>query len=492
MAKGSYKGKDVSNVPNESYFSGNGNGHSSGKGKGMDITPPQALDLESHVLGAILIDNDVLNNVSDLLDVKYFYSRKNSFIYQAIISLNEKNEPIDPVTLIEELKKIKKFEEVGGADYIMDIINSVSTSANSVKYSQIIYEKYLLRSLISICANVTESALDPTCNTYTILDDADKQFLDVSSTLSKKKIVSVNTEIDKLVNELAERRNSKYVTGVPTGYSMLDDMTGGFQDSELIIIAGRPSHGKTAFAMNIARNASILGKKNIGIFSLEMSFKELLIRMLSTEAKINGQKLKIGKSSPEEWNKLASTYHKLKTNIFIDDSSSLSIFEIRAKARRMKKENQIDMIIVDYLQLVRGPESSERRDLEVGYVSRGLKALAKELNIPVVACAQLNRGIEGRGKEKMPVLSDLRESGSIEQDADVVIFVNRPIMGMKVDPMQPDYEELKRKAEIIIGKQRNGPTGQLPNFIFLSEYALFAQNEKAPVIDITEPGDAGF
>ncbi len=485
MAKTRYVQKEENNAPNDNYF-GKGNGRT------IDMQPPQALDLESNVLGAILIDNDVLNNVTDLLDVKYFYSRKNSFIYQAIINLTEKNEPIDPVTLIEELKKIKKFEEVGGADYIMDVINSVSTSANSVKYAQIIYEKYLLRSLISICSDVTEKCLDPSTSTYTILDEADKQFLDVSSTLSKKKIISVSSEIDKLVNELAERRTSKYVTGVPTGYSMLDDMTGGFQNSELIIIAGRPSHGKTAFAMNIARNASIISKKNIGIFSLEMSFKELLIRMLSTEAKINGQRLKIGKSSPEEWNKLASTYHKLKTNIFIDDSSSLSIFEIRAKARRMKKENNIDMIIVDYLQLVKGPESSERRDLEVGYVSRGLKALAKELDIPVVACAQLNRGIEGRGKEKMPVLSDLRESGSIEQDADVVIFVHRPIMGIKVDPLQPDYEELKRKAEIIIGKQRNGPTGHLQNFIFLSEYALFAQNDKAPVIDISEPGDAGF
>ena len=484
MAKGRYT-KEVSNIPNDSYFS-------NGNGKSYDIVPPQALDLETNILGAILIDNEVLNKVQEIIDVKYFYSKKNSFIYQAILNLSEKSEPVDPVTLIEELKKIKKFEEIGGADYIMDVINSVSTSANSVKYAQIIYEKYLLRSLITICADVTQRALDPTSNTYTILDEADKQFLDVSSTLSKKKILNVSEQLDSLVSELAARRESKYITGVPTGYSMLDDMTGGFQNSELIIIAGRPSHGKTAFAMNIARNASIIGKKNIGIFSLEMSFKELLIRMLSTEAKINGQKLKIGKSTPEEWNKLASTYHKLKTNIFIDDSSSLSIFEIRAKARRMKKENNIDMIIVDYLQLVKGPESSERRDLEVGYVSRGLKALAKELDVPVVACAQLNRGIEGRGKEKMPVLSDLRESGSIEQDADVVIFVHRPIMGMKVDPLQPDYEELKRKAEIIIGKQRNGPTGQLPNFIFLSEYALFAQNEKAPVIDMSEPGDAGF
>ncbi|CAN5431274.1 replicative DNA helicase [soil metagenome] len=485
MAKSRFIQKDISTIPNDNYFS-------KGNGKGIDVTPPQALDLEINILGAILIDNDVLNKIQEILDVKYFYSKKNSFVYQAILNLSEKAEPVDPVTLIEELKKIKRFEEIGGADYIMDLINSVSTSANSVKYSQIVYEKFLLRSLITICADVTERALDPTSNTYTILDEADKQFLDVSSTLSKKKIINVGEQLDSLVSELAARREEKFVTGVPTGYSMLDDMTGGFQDSELIIIAGRPSHGKTAFAMNIARNASILSKKNIGIFSLEMSFKELLIRMLSTEAKINGQKLKIGKSTSEEWNKLISTYHKLKTNIFIDDSSSLSIFEIRAKARRMKKENNIDMIIVDYLQLVKGPESSERRDLEVGYVSRGLKALAKELEIPVVACAQLNRGIEGRGKEKMPVLSDLRESGSIEQDADVVIFVHRPIMGMKVDPMQPDYEEIKRKAEIIIGKQRNGPTGQLPNFIFLSEYALFAQNDKAPAIDMSEPEHAGF
>ncbi|MEO8666022.1 MAG: DnaB-like helicase C-terminal domain-containing protein, partial [Ignavibacteria bacterium] len=273
------------------------------------------------------------------------------------------------------------------------------------------------------------------------------------------------------------------VIGVPTGFTELDEYTAGFQNSELIVIAGRPSHGKTALSMNIARNAAVDHGKSVAIFSLEMSFRELLLRLLAGEARVDGKKLKTGKSRVEEWNRVLQTYHNLKTNIYIDDTSELTILEIRAKARRLKMDYNIDMVVVDYLQLVRGPENSERRDLEVAYVSRGLKALAKELDIPVVACAQLNRSIEQRGKEKRPQLADLRESGAIEQDADVVIFVHRPIMGMKANQDDPDYEDLKRKAEIIIGKQRNGPVGDF-DLVFLNEYAKFENKVRHPVIDI--------
>ncbi|MEO6694138.1 MAG: DnaB-like helicase C-terminal domain-containing protein, partial [Ignavibacteria bacterium] len=285
-----------------------------------------------------------------------------------------------------------------------------------------------------------------------------------------------------------QRENKNAIIGVPTGFGELDDYTAGFQKSEFIVIAGRPSHGKTAFSMNIARNAAVDHGKSVAIFSLEMSFRELLLRLLAGEARVDGKKLKTGKSTPDEWKRVLHNYHKLKTNLFIDDTSELTILEIRAKARRMKLDYGIDMVIVDYLQLIRGPENSERRDLEVAYVSRGLKALAKELDIPVVACAQLNRSIEQRGKEKRPQLADLRESGAIEQDADVVIFVHRPIMGMKSNPDDPDYEELKRKAEIIIGKQRNGPVGDL-DLVFLNEYAKFENKIKHPVIDIPKNMD---
>jgi len=339
-----------------------------------------------------------------------------------------------------------------------------------------------------------DHCFDPGANTFNTLDEAEQRILDVSESLSKKKVVSVKDEIEVLVGKIGDQRNNKNaIIGVPTGFTDLDDLTAGFQKSELIVIAGRPSHGKTAFAMNIARNATVDHQKSVAIFSLEMSFRELMLRLLAGEARVNGKKLKTGRSTNDEWKRVLHTYHKLKTNLFIDDTSELTILEIRAKARRLRKEQKIDMVIVDYLQLVRGTDDFERRDLEVAYVSRGLKALAKELDIPVVACAQLNRSSEQRGKEKRPQLVDLRESGAIEQDADVVIFVHRPVMGMKHNPDDPDFEELKRKAEIIIGKQRNGPVGDL-DLIFLDEYAKFENKTRHPVIDIptSSNGDSPF
>jgi len=445
---------------------------------------PNALDLEEKILSAVMLDNSVMNEVLQILDHRHFYRPSHGIIFQAMINLDEKNEPVDPNTLKEELKRMGKLDEIGGVDYIIELSAGVSTSANTDYYARIIYEKFILRYLISISSGIVNKCFDPTINTFNILDEAEQKILDISESLSKKKIISVKEEIEKLIAELGDQRSNKSgIIGIPTGYERLDEMTVGLQKSELVIIAGRPSHGKTAFAMNIARNAAVDHNKSIGIFSLEMSVRELILRLLAGEARVDGKKLKSGKSSPEDWNKVLNTYHKLKTNLYIDDSSELSILELRAKARRMKQDNDIEMIIVDYLQLVKGPDSAERRDLEVAYVSRGLKALAKELDIPVVACAQLNRGIEQRGKEKRPQLADLRESGAIEQDADVVMFVHRPIMGMKYDADNPDHRELKRKAEIIIGKQRNGPTGDF-DLIFLDEFAKFENQSKHPVIEI--------
>ncbi|MCB0725091.1 MAG: replicative DNA helicase [Ignavibacteriae bacterium] len=444
---------------------------------------PNALDLEENVIGAVMLDNMVMNEVLQILDSRHFYRPANGIIFQAMINLDAKKEPIDPNTLKEELRRMGKLDEIGGVEYIIDLSSAVSTSANADYYARIIFEKYILRYLINISSKIVNKCFDPTINTFTVLDEAEQKILDISESLSKKKIVSVKEEIEKLISELGDQRtNRSGIIGIPTGYVKLDELTVGLQKSELIIVAGRPSHGKTAFALNIARNAAVDHNKSIGLFSLEMSVRELILRLLAGEARVDGKLLKSGKSTPEDWNKVLNTYHKLKTNLYIDDSSELSILELRAKARRMKQDNDIDMIIVDYLQLVKGPDNAERRDLEVAYVSRGLKALAKELDIPVVACAQLNRGIEQRGKEKRPQLADLRESGAIEQDADVVMFVHRPIMGMKVDEHNPDHQELKRKAEIIIGKQRNGPTGDF-ELIFLNEYAKFENMHKSPRID---------
>jgi replicative DNA helicase len=449
-----------------------------------DRIPPNALELETKILGSVLIDNQVMNDVLQLLIPKHFYRPSHAIVFQAMINLDEKKEPVDPNTLKEELKRLGKLEEIGGIEFIIELTSSVSTSANVEFYTRIVFEKYILRNLISISSKIVDKCFDPTSNTFSTLDDAEQKILDISESLSKKRVLSVRDELDKMIETFGiQRDNKNAITGVPTGFTELDDMTAGFQKSELIVIAGRPSHGKTAFSMNIARNAAVDHGKSVAIFSLEMSFRELLLRLLSGEARVDGKKLKTGKSTTDEWNRVLHTYHKLKTNLYIDDTSELSILEIRAKARRMKLEFNIEMVIVDYLQLIRGPENSERRDLEVAYVSRGLKALAKELDIPVVACAQLNRSIEQRGKEKRPQLADLRESGAIEQDADVVIFVHRPIMGMKSNPDDPDYEELKRKAEIIIGKQRNGPVGDF-ELVFLNEYARFENKTRHPIIEI--------
>lgn len=447
-------------------------------------TPPEARDLEEKVLGAILIDNLAYLQATNFLKPEYFYSKNNGTVYQAMISLHSRNEPIDIVTLKIELERMGKLEEIGGQNYIVNLTTNISTSANIDYYSRIIYEKYVLRQLIHVSADIVNKSFDTSTNPFQLIGEAESHLLDISNALSKKQAVDIKTAVQEIFLELADKRSHKTgPTGVQTGYDRLDDLTGGLQKSELIIIAGRPSHGKTAFAMNIARNASVDFGKSVGIFSLEMSTRELLVRMISSEAKVNGKILKANKCSEIEWQKIINSYSKLKVNMYIDDSSEISIHELRAKAKRMYLDYNVDLIIVDYLQLVRGSGSSERRDLEVAEVSRGLKALAKDLNIPVLACAQLNRSIEGRGtKEKRPQLADLRESGALEQDADVVIFVHRPVMNMKHDENNPDYVSNKVKAEIIIGKQRNGPVDDL-ELRFIDKFASFENPFKDPPLD---------
>lgn len=451
-----------------------------------DVLPPAAPELEYTVIGAILIDNMVINDVLQLISHKHFYKKENIEVFKAIENLNAKSEPVDANTLIEELKRMNSLNDVGGRNYIIDIVSDATSSANVSHYARIILEKYILRNLINLSGKIIEKSLDPTVNTFNLLDSSERELLEVSETLSKKKVISVKDEMDSFLQELGTRRSDKKrITGVPTGFTLLDDYTSGFQKSELIIIAGRPSHGKTALALNIARNAAVQKEKKVAIFSIEMSYKELLLRLLSSETGVNARELKTGRASPSDWEIVQKNYHKLKTGIFIDDSSELSILELRAKARRLHYDEGLDMIIVDYLQLVKGQDNPERRDLEVAYVSRGLKALAKDLEIPVVACAQLNRGVEARGGERKPQLADLRESGSIEQDADVVIFVHRPALSKKKDATD-DPEELK-KVDIIIGKQRNGPVTDF-GLIFEPDYTRFSNKMPPPVIP-EMPGD---
>ncbi len=455
--------------------------------------PPNCVDIEKELIGSVLIDNLILNDIIQIIDYKHFYKKAHSEIFRAILNLNSRGEPIDIHTLAEELKKMGKLEEVGSVDYIGELASYVTTSANYMQHARIILEKYILRGLIHVSSEIIEKSLDPSVNTFNLLNTAEQNLLNISESLSKKKVINVKEEIETFYEELFKRRKDKnIITGVPTGFTLLDEHTSGFQKSEFIVIAGRPSHGKTALILNIARHAAVQHNKTVAIFSLEMTYKELMIRLIAAEARVDARNLKIGKLTDEEWTRVAKYFPNLRTNILIDDSSDLSILELRAKARRLKYDYNVDMIMVDYLQLVKGQENPERRDLEVAYVSRNLKALAKDLDIPVVACAQLNRGVETRGsKDKGPQLADLRESGAIEQDADVVIFVHRPFLLRKTDEDDPEYEKEKRKALIIIGKQRNGPTTSF-ELEYIAEHTCFTNAIPQPIIEVPEVQEPGF
>ena len=444
--------------------------------------PPHSLEIEMNLLGGLIIDNNLIDTVlSYNITPGYFYKAANALIFKAVADLHDRREPVDLITLTEELKVRGDLDAVGGPYYLTELTTSF-TSSETVNYSsQKIVEYWLKRDLINVTSSIRDKCFDPTTNTEELLNTAQREILDITNALTRKKYSLLREEINatmEYVEGIHEKHES--VIGVPSGYRELDALTGGFQKSELIIIAGRPSHGKTAFALSAARNAAVEHEKPIGIFSIEMSNRELALRFLCAEAKVDIAKLKTGRLPDKDFLKIAENFHKLTrdtTKILIDDSSPLGLLELRAKARRMKAEHNISMIIVDYLQLMEviGTRTMDRY-LEIGYITRGLKQLAKELDIPVVALSQLSRKVEDRGgREKRPLLSDLRESGSIEQDADVVIFINRPEVYMsKDDPKFNDYFGL---AEIIVGKQRNGPIGEI-KLAFVHNYARFEELEK--------------
>ncbi len=444
--------------------------------------PPHSLEIEMNLLGGLIIDNSLIDSVlSYNITPSYFYKAANSAIYKSIIDLHERREPVDLITLTEELKLRGELDAVGGPYYLAELTTSF-TSSETVSYSsQKIVEYWLKRDLINVTSSIRDKCFDPTANTEELLNTAQREILDITNALQRKKYSLLKDEINttmEYVESIHEKHES--VIGVPSGYRELDALTGGFQKSELIIVAGRPSHGKTAFALSTARNAAVEHGQPVGIFSIEMSNRELALRFLCAEAKVDIAKLKTGRLPEKDWHRIAENFHKLTrdtTKILIDDSSPLGLLELRAKARRMKAEFDVSMIIIDYLQLmeVSGTRSMDRY-LEIGYITRGLKQLSKELDIPVVALSQLSRKVEDRaGKEKRPQLSDLRESGSIEQDADVVIFINRPEVYMSKD--DPKFSDISGLAEIIVGKQRNGPIGEI-KLAFVHNYARFEELEK--------------
>lgn len=430
--------------------------------------PPQSIDAEESILSAILIDNDTLLEVLDVLAPKDFYRSAHQKIYYAITELFTKNEPVDLVTLANILREKGQLEEIGGATYLARLVDVVPLAVNAQHYAKIVHDKACLRRLIEKANEIAKRCFDDQGNVDDVIDFAESSIFEISENKIKPAFYPLGKIIESSIDMLEELQGNKaLVTGVATGYPLLDNKTAGLQKSDLIILAARPSMGKTALALNISRNTAVDFGIPVAIFSLEMSKEQLSMRMLCSEASVDSSRIRSGFIGKENWVDITDAAGILsEASIYIDDSPDLSALEIRAKARRLKMDKDIGLVIVDYLQLMKGRHSAERRELEISEISRSLKALAKELDIPVLALSQLNRKLEDRS-DKRPMLSDLRESGALEQDADVVVFIYRDEEYNK-DINNPN----SGKAEIIIAKQRNGPTGTVP-LAFLKAYTRF-------------------
>ncbi len=438
--------------------------------------PPQAIDIERAVLGAMLIDRQAISKVVEILDETCFYRNSHRKIYQAVIALFERDEPADQITMAEELRKRKELEEIGGVSYLAEIAGEVPTSANVEYHAKIVLEKALLRKLINVSSQTAEECYENAGNAFDLIDRAEQRIFGLSERrfirgfISLRDVLHRTFEQIESIHETSKDRASG-ITGAPTGYDRLDELTAGLQPSDFIVVAGRPSMGKTAFALCIAKSAADHGIP-VGIFSLEMSSSQLAQRLLCAEARVDQHRLRTGRLLDEEWSRMSICVGSLaEAPIYIDDSPALSALEIRAKARRLQVEHNLGMIIIDYLQLMRGSQNIENRQQEISQISRSLKALAKELDIPVVALSQLSRAVEARGGDHRPQLSDLRESGAIEQDADVVMFIYRAeVYGITED--RTTGRSLEGVAEIMVGKQRNGPTGTA-YLTWVDRYARF-------------------
>ena len=447
---------------------------------GIENLPPQALDAETAVLGAMLLDKDAIARALEILDDKCFYASQHGKIFDAMVTLYDRNEAVDLITVAEELRKGNDLEAVGGVTYLESVLSSIATSAGIEHHAKIVLEKSTLRRLIEASTQIIQEAYGGQAEVADLMDRAERRIFEISGSKLRQGFMAMQDIIKdsfELVEQLYQQK--RYVTGLESGFKDLDTMTSGFQNGDFVVVAGRPSMGKTSFALNIAQHAAIRHKIPVAVFSLEMTKEQLMLRVLCSEARVRAHSVRTGFVGKNEWGKLtraAGTLHDAP--IYIDDSPDLSVLEMRAKARRLKSEIDLGLVVVDYLQLIRGHQRAENRQQEISHISRSLKALAKELNIPVMALSQLSRAVEQRErKEKRPILSDLRESGAIEQDADVVIFIYRPFMYKQggegaADALETESAEERRKAEIIVGKQRNGPTGKV-DLVFFEEYTRF-------------------
>jgi replicative DNA helicase len=441
--------------------------------------PPHSTDAEVAVLGAMLIDKDAVSKVVEVVDAECFYHEKHVLIFKAMMAMFERGVTIDLVSLSDQLQRDGTLERVGGMFALTEISVRTVSSANVEYHARIVLERFLKRQLIKVAGEIAQQCYDETTDALDEVDRAEQRIFEVA----EKRLRRSYSGMKKLTKDAIERIFSMSagegdgITGVPTGFTQLDQLLSGLQPSDLVIVAARPSMGKTAFALSVAREASRRGKA-VGIFSLEMSAQQLVLRLISADAAVGLQALRSGRLSNAEMHEIVTRVDSLmNAQIYIDDSAGLSPVEFRAKCRRMKMEHKIDLVMVDYLQLMHAPKA-ESREREISVISHTLKAVAKELNIPVIALSQLNRTLEARA-DKRPMLSDLRESGSIEQDADVVMFIHRPEY-YKITAFE-DGRSTENIAEIIVGKQRNGPTGDI---------RLFYQKELAAFHDLTFNRDA--
>lgn len=434
--------------------------------------PPQALDLEEAVLGALMLEKNALNAVVEFLKPGHFYADAHKEIYQAIIDLFKASEPVDMRTVVNQLRKNAKLELIGGAYVIAELTAKVSSAANIEYHARVIIEMAIKRELIHIASQIHHDAYEDTTDVFELLDKTEQSVFGISDSNLRKNYDNMRNLMARAIQELQILKDHKDgLTGVPSGFTSLDRITSGWQKSDLVIIAARPGMGKTAFVVSALRNAAVDFKIPVAIFSLEMASVQLVNRMISAEAELEGDKIKRGNLADHEWTQLVHKTSRLSSApIFIDDTPALSILELRAKCRRLKAEHNVQLIVIDYLQLMRG-EQGGNREQEIASISRALKGIAKELNVPVLALSQLSRGVETRGGDKRPQLSDLRESGSIEQDADIVMFLYRP----EYYKITVDEEGMPTQGmgEVIVAKHRNGSTGTA-KLKFIGKFTKFA------------------
>jgi replicative DNA helicase len=431
-------------------------------------TLPHSAEAESAVLGAVLVDNRHLNRAQELLTAETFYSPRHRKIFKALCALSESGAALDLVTVCDQLARQGDLDAVGGAGTVAALTDGLPRAANVEHYAKIVREKWVLRQLARASQEILSSSLRPTTTTDQILDEAEKAIFRIAEDRLRSGLVPLKTVAERslqMIEELTQRR--ELITGTPTGFTDLDHMTAGLQPSDLIILAARPAVGKTTCALNMAAHAALSHGRTVGMFSLEMSHQQLFLRLLCAEAQVDAHLLRTGRIGKEDWSRIIKCYGTLcEAPFYIDDTPGVGVMEMRAKSRRLKLEHGLDLLVVDYLQLMRGRGGYDSRQQEISDISRSLKELAKELKIPVIALSQLSRAPEQRGGDHRPQLSDLRESGAIEQDADVVLFLFREEMYKKDDP------DLRGRAELIVAKQRNGPTGKV-DLVFIREFTRF-------------------